>query len=295
MAELFTTIVNFIWFLVILLVILLMYRISIWTIKKGVKKRKFPLEAFNGIKLIIRLVTVAVIIVTFLTYIQLPTELVISISTFSGIFIGFGSTEVVAQIISGAYLISSRPFHVNQLVGIDGVEGIVTEIGTNYTKIRTFDGTVVQIPNKKILDSEVKKYTVKVSAEDLQEFLGSEIRRESEDLGGDVIRKTAKVRDLVKDVSKVLRTEELTRYTFEVLVEVNKDPEEVMQKFDDLCENYQSVYGIQPTYLVVYFQFRIHILFQIYSTNPFLIVENHQYFLMEIARILAHVKEVPQQ
>ena len=39
------------------------------------------------------------------------------------------------------------------------------EIGLNYTVIQKIDGNIVKIPNKMILDSKIKNYTIKLPDE----------------------------------------------------------------------------------------------------------------------------------
>ncbi len=55
----------------------------------------------------------------------------------------------------------SRPFMVRDYVKIGDVEGEVREITINYTKIYTPTYNIMEIPNRKVLDSTILNYSGK--------------------------------------------------------------------------------------------------------------------------------------
>ncbi|MEJ2295226.1 MAG: mechanosensitive ion channel, partial [Candidatus Lokiarchaeota archaeon] len=133
---------------IIVIIILIIYHILMYTIRRGMKKQTIPLEAINGIKIIVRLITVILIIIALLSFIPGSASYLLSISSITGVIIGFASTQVVSQFIAGIYLLSSRPFKVNDLVNINGIDGLILEIGLNFTTLQKFSGTIEKIPNK---------------------------------------------------------------------------------------------------------------------------------------------------
>lgn len=77
----------------------------------------------------------------------------------AGIVIGFASQSVVANLISGIFLISERPIKIGDQLNIDGVAGFVEDINILSTIIRTYDGLYVRIPNEKVFTSNITNYT----------------------------------------------------------------------------------------------------------------------------------------
>ncbi len=69
--------------------------------------------------------------------------------------VGFGSQNLINNFISGLILLFERPIRVGDLIAIDGREGYVTQIGPRSTRIRTFDHTVVILPNSQLLERAV--------------------------------------------------------------------------------------------------------------------------------------------
>jgi len=117
------------------------------------------------IRLLLRFGVIFAIIIGIFTIFDVSSPLFISLSSISGIIIGFASTEIVTQVIAGLYLITSRPFTVDDLVKIDDVEGLVIEINLNHTVIKQFNNTLCLIPNKKLLESQILNYTLNIKDE----------------------------------------------------------------------------------------------------------------------------------
>lgn len=58
----------------------------------------------------------------------------------------------------GLVLLSSRPFNIGDLIESDGVTGTVEEITLNHTKVQTFDGLTVLVPNKTVSSAKLTNY-----------------------------------------------------------------------------------------------------------------------------------------
>lgn len=74
--------------------------------------------------------------------------------------IGFGLQSVVLNFIAGLILAFERPIHVGDVVQVDMEMGVVSEIGIRASKIKTWDGTEVIIPNGDLVSKKVVNYTL---------------------------------------------------------------------------------------------------------------------------------------
>ncbi|MEJ2248165.1 MAG: mechanosensitive ion channel [Candidatus Lokiarchaeota archaeon] len=178
MVSLLDFIFNAIIVAIIITLILVFYRVVIFIVRRGTRKQKIPLEATNGIKITVRLITILLIIIALITFIPGSSSFLISFSSITGLIVGFASTQVVSQFISGIYLLLSRPFKVNDLVNINNIDGLILEIGLNFTTLQMFSGTIVKIPNKTILDADIQKYTLELTPEIMKD-IGSSINIQS--------------------------------------------------------------------------------------------------------------------
>ncbi len=76
-----------------------------------------------------------------------------------GIAIGFASQTSFANIISGIFLISEKPFKIGDWIQIGSTLGIVESIDLLSIKLRTSDNRFVRVPNETMIKSEVINVT----------------------------------------------------------------------------------------------------------------------------------------
>jgi MscS family membrane protein len=77
----------------------------------------------------------------------------------AGFAIGFAVKDVLGNVFGGVSLILDRTFRLGDKVEIEGYElGYVEEVGIRTTKIRTFDGELIVIPNGILVNKAFKNY-----------------------------------------------------------------------------------------------------------------------------------------
>ena len=81
------------------------------------------------------------------------------LSLLFGVVISLGSTSLVTQMMSGLVVIYSRALHKGDFVAVDGVEGVVMEIGTLATKIVTMRCEEITIPNAVLIGHPIRNYS----------------------------------------------------------------------------------------------------------------------------------------
>ncbi|MBW2237329.1 MAG: mechanosensitive ion channel, partial [Deltaproteobacteria bacterium] len=77
-----------------------------------------------------------------------------------GVGIGFGLQTVVNNFVSGVILLFERPVRVGDRVQIADLLGVVTHIGLRASRIRTFDGSDVIVPNGDLIASQLINWTL---------------------------------------------------------------------------------------------------------------------------------------
>jgi len=77
----------------------------------------------------------------------------------AGIVIGLAVREILSDLLAGIILFFDRPFKIGDAVAMRDVGGKVLDIGLRSTKIKTWDGVFVVIPNSKVYSGVVKNYT----------------------------------------------------------------------------------------------------------------------------------------
>jgi small-conductance mechanosensitive channel len=81
------------------------------------------------------------------------------LSILVGVMLSLGSTGLVAQAMSGLAVIYSRALAAGDTVRVGEIEGVVSEVGLLATKIVTFPGEEVTVPNSVLLAGSVRNFT----------------------------------------------------------------------------------------------------------------------------------------
>ena len=89
-----------------------------------------------------------------------PSSLLVG-AGFVGIVVGMAARQTLGAVLAGFVLMFSRPFEVGDWVEIDDREGTVTEISVFNTRIQTFDGEYVMLPNDQVSGSAIVNRTRK--------------------------------------------------------------------------------------------------------------------------------------
>jgi small-conductance mechanosensitive channel len=77
----------------------------------------------------------------------------------SAVIFGFAFKDIGENFISGVILSFNRPFKINDTILIDDIFGQIQSMEFRYTKLKTFDGRDVYIPNSDVIRKPVFNYT----------------------------------------------------------------------------------------------------------------------------------------
>lgn len=82
-----------------------------------------------------------------------------------GVALGFASQTVISNFLSGVFLYIDRPFRPGDPVSLDdvNVSGVVHDVSVFSTRIRTWDGIFVRVPNDKVFNATIKNFSMNVA------------------------------------------------------------------------------------------------------------------------------------
>jgi small-conductance mechanosensitive channel len=81
-----------------------------------------------------------------------------------GLIIGFASQRTLGNFVAGLMIAITQPLRLGDWVEVNGVEGVVEEIGLIYTFIRTEDNARLVIPNEKLASDTIRNSTIRSAA-----------------------------------------------------------------------------------------------------------------------------------
>ncbi|MCW9029253.1 MAG: mechanosensitive ion channel [Kangiella sp.] len=105
-------------------------------------------------------VMLGIIVVTVLSFLNVPLTAFAFISGAVAIGVGFGAKNVMDNFISGWILMSERPVRINDVVEMEDQLGRIIQVGNRSTIIRRIDGAHMVIPNSTLLQSNLINWTL---------------------------------------------------------------------------------------------------------------------------------------
>lgn len=76
-----------------------------------------------------------------------------------GLALAFAAKESVENFIASFMILIDKPFKVGDWIKVSSVEGNVEKLGIRSTLIRTFDKSLISLPNKTLIDSSLENFS----------------------------------------------------------------------------------------------------------------------------------------
>ncbi|HNX05350.1 MAG TPA: mechanosensitive ion channel family protein, partial [Opitutales bacterium] len=73
-----------------------------------------------------------------------------------GLAFALAAQDSIKNVFGSVVIIADKPFVIDERIKVDGFDGIVEEVGLRSTRIRTFDGSVVTIPNGEMANKTIE-------------------------------------------------------------------------------------------------------------------------------------------
>jgi small-conductance mechanosensitive channel len=122
------------------------------------KRTKLEPNAANNLALTFRILVLIGAVFAISRVSGINSDWLLSVSAIGGAAVGFASQKTIGNFIAGIFLLAAKPFKVGDYVRIGTVEGIVSELNINYTKILTIGNNTVSVSNLQILDRDITNF-----------------------------------------------------------------------------------------------------------------------------------------
>ena len=122
------------------------------------KRTKLEPNTSNNLALTFRILVLISAVVAISRVSGFNSDWILSVSAIGGAAVGFASQKTIGNFVAGIFLIAARPYKVGNYVRIGTVEGIVSEITINYTKVLTSTNNIISISNLQILDRDITNF-----------------------------------------------------------------------------------------------------------------------------------------
>jgi len=108
------------------------------------------------VRKIVKFVIVAMAIVMIIDKFGYDVTSIIAGLGIGGLAFAFAAKDMLGHMFSGASILFDKPFKLGQRIKFDDYDGNVEEIGIRSTRIRTFDGSMLVVPNSELANAIVE-------------------------------------------------------------------------------------------------------------------------------------------
>ena len=95
-----------------------------------------------------------------LSWLSIPLTIFAFLAGALAIGVGFGTQTIIKNFISGIILLFERKIRVGDIIEVDGVNGVVSEINTRSSIVRGANGVESLVPNSLLLENRVVNWTL---------------------------------------------------------------------------------------------------------------------------------------
>ena len=145
--------------LVVFIAGIIVSRLIIRVVRRAMNRSNIDGAARNFLLSVIRIMLYMVVIIMALSVLNVPMSSVITIFGAAGLAVSLALQNCLSNLCGGFIILFSKPFSAGDTIELDGSVGNVEEISILYTKIQTFDGKTIYIPNGKVSDAKLINYT----------------------------------------------------------------------------------------------------------------------------------------
>lgn len=75
-----------------------------------------------------------------------------------GLAFALAAKDMLANLFGSIMIFLDKPFQIGDRVTVEGVDGMVEEVGFRSTRIRTLENSLVSVPNSKVADSAINNF-----------------------------------------------------------------------------------------------------------------------------------------
>ena len=116
------------------------------------RMRKYALSAVKFLLYVLLILIVA-------DSLGIPVTSLVALFSVFGLAISLAVQDVLSNVAGGLVILFSKPFQVGDYIETDACAGTVSSIDLIHTKLDTFNGQRVMMPNSVLADSKITNYT----------------------------------------------------------------------------------------------------------------------------------------
>ncbi|MGE0787886.1 MAG: mechanosensitive ion channel family protein [Sandaracinaceae bacterium] len=126
--------------------------------RAGATETKLDDQLVPLVRKSVKVVTVVLGAIFVLQNMDVDVASLIAGASLGGLAFSLAARDTVANLFGSLSIFADQPFQVGDWVVMQGIEGVVEEVGMRSTRVRTFYSSLVSIPNSKVADGVIDNY-----------------------------------------------------------------------------------------------------------------------------------------
>ena len=145
--------------LVVLAISLAFVRLIVGGVKRGMFRAKVDFTVRRLVANLLRIVLLIIVVLFSLALAGVEVGAVLAALGLIGLGVALALQNILENLISGVMILLRKPYDRGDVIGTSSIEGFVEDIDLRVTTIRTFDGTLVLVPNADIFSQPLTNFT----------------------------------------------------------------------------------------------------------------------------------------
>ena len=145
--------------IILLVICLVVVKILMRIVTRFLEKSKLERSLHTFIRTAVKVVLLFLTVLMVAKTLGIDVTSLIALLSVFGLAVSLAVQNSMSNVAGGIQLLSSKPFVVGDFVEAGGVSGTVVDVGIFYTKIRTGDNKMIQVPNSQIANEKIINYT----------------------------------------------------------------------------------------------------------------------------------------
>ncbi|HEC1757178.1 TPA: mechanosensitive ion channel family protein [Campylobacter lari] len=129
-------------------------------------------EVVNLIIKILYFIIIVIAVLFVLAHLGFNISALIASLGIGGLAVALAAKDIIANFFASVLLLFDNSFNQGDWVEVSGVEGTVVETGLRKTTIRTFDNSLVFLPNSTIMGANIKNWSKRKIGRHVKLFIG---------------------------------------------------------------------------------------------------------------------------
>jgi MscS family membrane protein len=203
--------------------------ISIKLAQKANVRRELFLLVINLTKVFL----ILIILVLILSHLGVNLTAIITSLGIGGVIVGLAAKDTLSNFFDSIRLVSEDAFHQGDWIETKDFEGFVTEIGLTATQIRTFDNSLITIPNSVLANQWVKNWSRRIIGRRIKFWIKIKYTTDTEELNR-----------VINEIRKMLETHPHIVTDKKIASQLRK------KMMKDTLFSIEDKYGVRKTLLV---------------------------------------------